>query len=255
MLILAVDGLDHEIAKRLGHPKMPYERKLTIPKELYHKGRPHSLKIWPSMFSGRIVDTQVWNSKNEIKYEIRKTMASFLRSIGRKDLIKKAKHDKRLRQSTSWRIRPDNVDIETVFTDRRSLIWNIPTITPECIMHYPSVDDMLEYAKREQMIWEMVVLGMARTSYELCAAYCHELDSLGHMNVKPEPLYRDLSSFIDLVNKISMHDTIMVVSDHGMNDGRHTEYAYLGCNKPINAETVMDVRGEIERLLLEEKNE
>jgi len=55
LVILCVNGLDPSYARDLGFPKMPYESKLEIPKELYHNNIPHTQLVWPSMLSGRIV--------------------------------------------------------------------------------------------------------------------------------------------------------------------------------------------------------
>jgi hypothetical protein len=54
LVILCVDGLDYDYAKKL-ELSLPYESKLKIPKELYHKGQPYTMHIWPSIFKGKIV--------------------------------------------------------------------------------------------------------------------------------------------------------------------------------------------------------
>ena len=37
---------------------------------------------------------------------------------------------------------------------------------------------------------------------------------------------------------------------HGCLDGAHTHHAYLGCTEPIVAKNVLEVRTDIERILL-----
>ena len=56
LLVLGVDGLCSDRVQEIGYPKMPYEWKLTIPRELYFEDVPHTLKIWPSMFHGQAID-------------------------------------------------------------------------------------------------------------------------------------------------------------------------------------------------------
>jgi len=251
LLILCVDALDYETAKKLGYPKLPYECKLDIPKELYHKGKPHSLKVWPSMMTGRIIDTKIWGRFGETKFWLRKIFRGFLKLIGRDDIINNAR-DKGgclVRASNSWRVRPDNMDEENVFDNYDSIIWNIPTITPECLMHFPSRNSMYEYSLREYDIWKMVVFGMLRNDKKLCAAYTHMLDVSGHMMIPDKKYYMDIEMLIKTIRKIDKNVEIMVVSDHGMKNGGHTKYAYLGCTMPINACSVLDVRREIENTM------
>jgi len=45
VIILCVDGFDPDYAQENGFT-MPFERKLTIPKELYHLGAPHTMHVW-----------------------------------------------------------------------------------------------------------------------------------------------------------------------------------------------------------------
>ena len=54
--VLGVDGLFMDRAQEIGYPKMPYERKLTIPRELYIGDIPHTLKIWLNMFHSKEID-------------------------------------------------------------------------------------------------------------------------------------------------------------------------------------------------------
>jgi len=257
LLILCVDALDYHRVQEYGFPKMPYEKKLSIPRELYYKDNPHSLKVWPSIFSGRIIDTPIYVGPiKKIKSEI-VIMTSRALAISKTKVDPKTK--KRLRKFSGlgkWMIRPDNVGIETVFDSYDSMIWNIPTITPECIMHFPDRYSMLDYSRREFEVWKMVCYGMSNRDKKLMAAYCHICDVEGHLGLTSKATYMEVQIIISMIKKHHPDLDIMLLSDHGIDDnGKHTKYAYLGCNKPVNAETVMDIRGEIERLLLEEKNE
>jgi hypothetical protein len=56
LLVLGVGGLCMDRAQGIGYPKIPYERKLTIPGELYIGDIPHTLKIWLSRFHGQEID-------------------------------------------------------------------------------------------------------------------------------------------------------------------------------------------------------
>jgi len=247
--MLCVDALDYDKIEEFGIPKLPYSCKLNIPKQLYHKGQPASLKIWPSIMAGRLIKTKIWGKRNHLKYWFRSLMFKCLKTIGWRSMIERGKGSKKFRQSKSWRIRPDNIGIECVFDHHHSFIWNIPTLTPECIMHIPSRETMLKFAIREYKVWEMIIIGLAQTSYQLTAAYCHILDTLGHLRMNDSHIYTDLESLINLIKQIAPDIAIMLISDHGMENGRHSHHAYLGCTEPISAESVLDVRREIERIL------
>ena len=41
----------------------------------------------------------------------------------------------------------------------------------------------------------------------------------------------------------------MIVSDHGIVDGEHTDHAYLGCTEPVKASSILEVRHDIELIL------
>jgi len=241
LLVLCVDGLDPDYALELGFPKMPYESKLKIPKELYNEslGIPDTLLIWPSMLSGRIVPTskeQLHKKHNVFLGEIRLPIRRFLHKYGIKWVREKGK----------WEIKPINVNIETVAEKYNSTMWNIPTICPEFVCGFPSRDDMLRYGLREYETWKMVSYGMSLYPYDLSLAYSHLPDILGHLRKPLEEIYLDVHHH---AMRLSKHRSVMLVSDHGCLDGDHTHHAYLGCTEPIEAENVLDVRADIERIL------
>lgn len=244
LVVLCVDGLDPDYASKLGFPNMPYESKLKIPKELYHESLdvPDTQLVWPSMLSGRMVTTaneqlpDIW--LGEIRYPIRR----FLHKYG----IKWS------RGKMNWKINPINLNIETVAGKYNSIMWNIPTICPEFICGYPGPDEMLRYGRHEFEIWKIVSYGMCLHPYDLSLAYCHLPDILGHLEKPLEDTYLDIHHH---AMRLSKHRSVMLVSDHGCLDGEHTHHAYLGCTEPIEAENVMEVRADIERILSLPHNE
>jgi len=79
LIVLGVDGLDPDYAKELGYPKLPYEAKLTIPRELYYNGDPLTIKIW-SVLLGANPNLEKANkllSKHARKRRIKKLMINF----------------------------------------------------------------------------------------------------------------------------------------------------------------------------------
>lgn len=234
LIVLCVDGLDPDYARELGFPKMPYESKLKIQKELYFDGTPITQLVWPSMLSGRIVKTKppskVWLSN--IRLPVRK----FLHKHGIRWKRKKR----------TWVIDPVNINIESVSNKYNSIMWNFPTICPEFISTFPTPEDILRYGRREYQIWKMITYGMCLYPYDLSIAYCHLPDFLGHQLKPLENVYLDIHHH---AKRLSKRRSVMLVSDHGCVDGEHTDHAYLGCTEPIEAKNVLEVRNDIERIL------
>lgn len=238
LVVLCVDGLDPDYANKLGFPKMPYESRLEIPKELYINGFPHTQLVWPSMLSGRKIIKELANWHDVFLPEIRLPIRRFLHGHGIK--WKRGKEEK------TWRVSPMNINIETVADRYNSVMWNIPTICPEFIYQFPGPDEMLRYGRHEFEIWKIVSYGMCLYPYDLSLAYCHLPDILGHLEKPLEDIYLDIHH---QAMRLSKHRSVMLVSDHGCLNGEHTHHAYLGCTEPIEAENVMEVRADIERIL------
>jgi hypothetical protein len=236
LIVLCVDGLDPDYARELGFPKMPYESKLDIPKELYYDGSPITQLVWPSMLSGRIVITEPELRPNVWISEIRLPIRRFLHKhgIGWE------------RKKRTWKTDPSNINIKTVADKYNSIIWNFPTICPEFISVCPTPNDMLRYGRREYQIWKIITDGMCLYSYELSVAYCHLPDFLGHLEKPLEDIYLDIHHH---AMRLSKRHSVMLVSDHGCLNGEHTDHAYLGCTEPIKAKNVLEVRADIERIL------
>lgn len=241
LIVLCVDGLDPDYARELGFPKMPYESKLKIPKELYQDGIPHTQLVWPSMFSGRIVITDLKSSQrpNILLSGIRLPIRRLLHKYGIRWKRGKVKEK-------TWGINPSNVNIKTIADEYNSIMWNFPTICPEFVCEYPTPELMLRYGWHEYKIWKIVTDGMCLYPYNLSIAYCHLPDILGHLETPLEHIYLDIHHH---TIRLSKHRPVMLVSDHGCIDGEHTHHAYLGCTELIKAKNVLEVREDIESIL------
>jgi len=242
LLVLCVDGVDPDYAKELGFPKMSYESKLKIPKELYNEslGVPDTLLIWPSMLSGRIVTIAKEQLGPNIRLgEIRIPIRRFLHKY-------RIKWSRDTKNKKNWKTNPFNFNLETVAGKYNSIMWNIPTICPEFISGCPTPEDMLRYGKHEYKTWKIITDGMCLYPHDLSMAYCHLPDFLGHLKKPVEDIYLDVHHH---AMRLSKHRSVMLVSDHGCLDGEHTHNAYLGCTEPVEAENVLEVRADIERIL------
>ena len=255
LLVLGVDGLCPERAEELGYPSMPHEQTLSIPEELYFKGNPHTLKIWPSMFHGKAIDIDLQKvldavyERDTLDYRLRQ----FMIKIGIKRLLNRTKVNYRKvvpkNVGLQWRAYPSSFGLETVLDHYDSISWNIPGLSPECIIGYPDLDLIVPYIKREYNNWKHITVGMSIRPRRLNVAYTHIIDGLSHRTQPLDPFYLDISNHVKMLSRLSDIE-IMLVSDHGATpDGEHTDLAYLGCTQPISAETVLDVRRDIENIL------
>jgi hypothetical protein len=253
-MVLCVDGLDPDKVSERGYPELPYNRKLSIPQELYYKGMPHTLLVWSSIFQGKSVSYDLEKTINKIysrdnwNYRIRKQA----QKIGLNKIVNALKidHKKILKPTTKqYHILPSIKDTDTVLDYYESSSWNIPTINPECVVGFPTIESFLPYIKRQYNNWKNLTLGMILRPQPLNVAYTNIMDALGHRSEPTDPFYLDLNNHIKLLRKMGDVE-IMLISDHGTtNEGDHTDHAYLGCTSPVTAESVIEVRSEIEKIL------
>lgn len=247
LLVLCVDGFDPDYAKENGFDKFKHSAKLTIPRECYTEtldgAQPATGKVWPSILSGRVYD-----------------QAATVR-VGARKMI----HDWFMKAGITWdgpkkyTVNPWNRGIETVLTGRNAFTWNLPTISPEWIARFPDLPHIVEFAEREYQIFRMIAHGLLLSthSYELAMIYTRTLDAWGHFqHIKSpqdiEKLYIEISSEAWRLSQrqIAKNNHLMMISDHGILNGKHTDHAYIGATFPFEAESILDIRSVIERALM-----
>jgi hypothetical protein len=239
MIILCVDGIDPDYAQENGFANLPYQETLTIPKECYiltEKGEePDTLKVWPTIFSGKTIAYK--GSKTPKK-------RSKPRQLARNFLIKNGltwgNYEKR------FRVNPYNRDIDLVFTPT-SFHWNIPTISPEHISTFPNKEEMKTHARREYLQWTAITRGLIGCPYDIAAAYTRIIDVYGH--VYPDQLKTIYFDVFNHAKTLAKREPVILISDHGCLNDRHTDHAYIGSTEPLTAESVLDVRANIERIM------
>ena len=235
LIVLCVDGLDPGLAKEMGL-SLAYNMELEIPPECYvetPEGRtPHTTKIWPTMFSGRIIDY----------------------TATRRGAIRQRVHDFLVRKRLSWggkkryRVSPHNMDLETVFNRNLTYKWNIPTLGPEWVSSFPDLEAVHSFSRWEYVTFENLIRSAPGSGFDLFSAYTRLIDAMGHYDSERLPwLYRNV---FDLATRTARSGSqVVLMSDHGCVDGRHTDLAYMGSSVEIQATNILDVRGELERLL------
>jgi hypothetical protein len=129
-----------------------------------------------------------------------------------------------------------------------SLSWNIPGLDPEYIVGYPRLESILPCLRKEYRNWKHVTIGMCFKPHRLGVEYTHIIDGLSHRKEPLNSFYLDISNRVKRLSHL-FDVEIMLVSDHGATaDGRYADPAYLGCTHPVFADTVLDVRKDIERI-------
>jgi len=73
------------------------------------------------------------------------------------------------------------------------------------------------------------------------------VDYIGH-NAKRKELKTAIDQVFLHVHDLKKNEDVIVLSDHGCIDGKHTELAYFGSDHPILAESVHELRHEFERI-------
>lgn len=142
-----------------------------------------------------------------------------------------------------------NFGLETVLDHYDLISWNIPGLNPEYIVGFPNIDVMIPYLVREYNNWKNITLGMGLRPRRLNIAYTHIIDGMSYRKQPLDPFYLDLSNHVEMLNKLSDIE-IMIVSDHGVTpDGIHPVPVYLGCTHPVSANSVLGVRKDIENIL------
>lgn len=241
LLILCVDGFDPDYAAEHGFDKFRHSAKLTIPNECYVETldgpQPATAKVWASIFSGKAIEEGA-------------TVRRGLRKIAHRQLVK---------MGATWSgkprysVGPFNEHLETVFTGRDAFLWNIPTISPEWIARFPDYESLRRYCRREYKQFIVIGLGLSvAQAWDVGAIYTRRLDEQGHN--EPDNIdwiYDHVSSEAwRMGEKQRAHEAhLIIISDHGCLDGRHTDHAYIGATFPFEASSILDIRGVIEEAL------
>lgn len=238
MMLLCVDGLDPDLITEYKWDKLfRYNYKLEIPRECFVPdpdlgSTPHTTRVWATIFSGKKIDYGL------IKREgLRKTVHDFL--VRNKITWNRTK--------PSYRLFPSNENLETIFDHYHSFTWNIPTINPEWISTFPGYEAFAKFCKRELIIWSYICRGAMFSSFDLDAYYMRYIDYIGHN--EPEKLKKAYDFILYEVKDLKRKRELVLLSDHGCRDGLHTNYAYLGSDTRFKAESVDEIRKDLERIL------
>lgn len=236
LVLLCVDGIDPDIVQEFGWGNLfKFNYSLKIPRECYLKTpdvglTPYTLRVWPTIFSGQIIDYDLIKRTG-----IRKLFHALLVKIG---ITWKGK--------AKYGLGPSNLELETIFDEYQSFTWNLPTMNPEWLINFPDLETYVKFSKRELGMWLRMTLGALYFDIPIQAYYLRYVDCIGHHH--PDELRKAYNTIFLHASDLKKKADVILLSDHGCNDGIHTELAYLGSDYPFNAEWVHEIRADFKRI-------
>jgi predicted AlkP superfamily pyrophosphatase or phosphodiesterase len=289
LVVLGVDALDPDIVDPDEHPNLTLARHRPIDTIPSSTGEPSTHELWPTIITGlppsehglTLDDGVSWESdflnyaSDVAEYVLPKSMRVRLGAW----VLNNTAEDT-FRTPASYY---DEQGLETVFDSVASTTIGVPNYVTD-----PDEEDR-EHALRRRMgslferdpdakgghtssdpaefykrCLEMSMIRIARTrralrsrKYELVFAYTSGLDLVGHIaHDRPElqaSAYAELDEFVgELRDDLGPADDLLLVSDHGLQDGLHTDTAMIAATSSqlvSNVESVTDVQTAIENAL------
>lgn len=286
VVVFGIDALDPDLVDPEIHPHLTLAEYKTIETLSSSKGEPSTHELWPTIITGlrpeehglMLKDGVAWESSvlragsKASDYVLPDSIQTQLGAL----LLNRTSEDA-FRTPASYY--EDN-GLTTVFDDRAAKAIGIPNYVvdpdsedrehqlrrnmgemferdPEAKGGHASEDPSAFY---EQCL-EMTMIRTARIrralrsrQYELVFGYTSGLDLIGHVSYdRPslqERAYEELNDFVgELYDDLSDEDELVLVSDHGLQDGLHTDDAMIAATDPSIIEgvsSVLDVRAAVE---------
>lgn len=289
LVVFGIDALDPDLVYPDEHSHLALDSHRSIETIVSSSGEPSTHELWPTIITGLppsdhglLLDEGVtWEntfisllsliSDYALPDQLQTRLGSWLLNNTEADAFR-----------TPATYYADN-NIRTVFNDRESIAIGIPNYVVD-----PETEDR-EHQLRRQMgdlferdvkakgghrsadpisfyeqCLEMAMIRIARVrralrsrEYELVFGYTSGLDLIGHVTHNRPGLqqraYEELNEFVgELSADLNEEDELVLVSDHGLQDGLHTEEAMIAATEPsvVDAvESVLDVRDAIEEQL------
>jgi len=286
LVVFGIDALDFDLVNRSNHPNLTLESHKRIETIASKSGEPSTHELWPTIITGLkpeshglVLDDGVAWENPILRYGSRVAdyvlPAGIQRAIGAW-LLTNTDQDA-FRVPASYY---EQANLQTVFDGRTATAIGIPNYVTD-----PDTEDR-EHTLRRQMgelfqrdpnakgghtssdptmfyeqCMEMAMIRVARTrrglrsrQYELVFGYTSGLDLTGHIAYQQpgiqDAAYTELDEFVgDLRADLSEQDELLLISDHGLQDGLHTDSAMVAATTDSLCSqicSVTDVRASIE---------
>lgn len=289
VVVFGIDALDPDLVDPDEHPNLTLEAHHAIETIVSSSGEPSTHELWPTIISGLRPDEHGLVLDDGVAWEnpviaALSSVSDYVLPDGLQTrlggwLLTNTEADAFRTPATYYR---EN-GIETVFDDCTSTAIGVPNYVvdtdtedrehqlrrnmgalferdPDATGGHRSADPVSFY---EQCL-EMTMIRTARVrralrsqEYELIFGYTSGLDLIGHVShSRPElqqRAYKELNEFVgELRDDLGENDELLLVSDHGLQNGIHTEQAMIAGTDPDAIEAVsnvLDVREAIETQL------
>jgi len=289
VVVLGIDALDPELVDTGTYPNLTLERYEAIDTILSSSGEPSTHELWPTIITGLKPAEHGLELDDGVTWEnpLLRT-ASSVGDVVLPDgvqtklgawLLNSTSEDAFRAPATYY----EENELSTVFDDVDSKAIGIPNYVvnadsedrehqlrrdvgklferdPNAKGGHVSADPDAFY---EQCL-EMAMVRIARVRrglrgrrFELVFGYTSGLDLIGHVshdrNELQDKAYEELDEFVgELRYDLREKDELILVSDHGLQDGLHTEEAVIAATEPSilnRVKSVLGVRDAIESLL------
>lgn len=286
VVVFGIDALDPDLVDTTTHPNLTLASFRSIETISSSKGEPSTHELWPSIITGLEPAAHGLTLDDGVAWEnpLLRT-GSKVGNYVLPDSVQTRLGAALLNQTSEDAFRipasyyPEN-DLTTVFDDYTSKAIGIPNYVVD-----PDTEDrehqlrqnMGELFKRDpdskgghdsadpvefyEQCLEMVMIRTTRVrralrsqNYELIFGYTSGLDLVGHVSYdRPslqERAYDELNDFVgELRGDLDADDELVLVSDHGLQDGLHTKEAMIAATDPALIEdvsSILDVRAALE---------
>jgi len=278
LVVLGIDALDPDLVDPEQHPNLTLDGFEPIETILSAAGEPSTHELWPTIITGLrpeehglvLDDGVAWESP---VLRIGSSIAGYLLPEATRTrigswLLNNTAQDA-FRSPASYY---EENNLPTVFDGREATAIGIPNYVVD-----PSTEDREHQLRREmgelferdpesegghtsadvegfyEMCLEMVMIRVARVRrglrsrrHELVFGYTSGLDLAGHVShdrpALQERAYDELDTFVgELVADLTDDDTLLLVSDHGLQDGLHTDEAMVASTRPAMLDGVTSV--------------
>ncbi len=289
VVVFGIDALDPELVDPEEHPNLTLDGYRAIETLSSSRGEPSTHELWPTIITGleakehglELDDGVAWQSPllrvgskagdyvlpdsvqtqlgalllNQTSEDAFRTPASYYHKHGLSTVF-----DDRTAKAIgvpNYVVDPENEDREHQL---RQDMGDLFERDPESKGGHTSADPVAFY---EQCL-EMTMIRTARIrralrgkQYELVFGYTSGLDLIGHVShdrpALQERAYKELDDFVgELHTDLEEGDELVLISDHGLQDGLHTDEAMIAATDPDIVEgvsSVLDVRETVEHEL------
>lgn len=277
LVMLGFDGLDPYAVEKYEASTLQQETfsKMYVPEDI----ELHTEVIWPTIITGLrpedhgLTRTQARKWKNPLVQAaawIGDTLfpRDWIMPIGRK--IQEIGFKRTERGTPDYY---DNNDLATIFTNTRSKVIGLPGYNPSektdelrrmggLSTHNPvvEIDVFIEHLREELEERKQQTLQNLDLPVDILMVYSYSTDMAGHIfwddDDFMEEWYGRVDRFVrDVKENLGEDDQLLVLSDHGMDEGKHRREATFSFSEAVENEPtdVLQIRPFIDGLLDKEK--